>query len=201
VIRLYLVRHGECVRPEGGGLLGQNDVELTELGVRQARSAGLRLAEVPFTRAVSSDLCRAAETARLVLGERDLPLALDPRVREVDIGAWEGLTWDAINANYADASTGFRSPGFAFPDGESVHEVADRVGAVLEEMRAGPEGDVLLVGHFGALSLLLTRALALPDTRWGQFTLEYASITTLHLYEDMAVLTGLNDRAHLVEVA
>ena len=55
---------------------------------------------------MSSDLERAAETARIVLGARDLPLRLDPDWREMRFGDWEGLTWDQIVAAHPELDAG-----------------------------------------------------------------------------------------------
>lgn len=211
MIRLHLVRHGQCEVPADGGMLGQRDVPLTELGVRQALAAGERLRDVPFVAAITSDLRRARDTAELALGERGVPLLVEPRLREFDIGAWEGLAWDGVEARYPGSMEAFTAPhpGLAFPSGESLAGIAERVCAALDDVRRDtPEGDVLVVGHQGSLTVLLARALGLPEWGWSRFILGFASITTLEFHpttgsergNDTPLLVAFNDRAHLAEV-
>jgi broad specificity phosphatase PhoE len=198
MIRLYLVRHGHCERPANGGMLGQRDLPLTELGLRQAQATAGRLRDVRFAAAWSSDLKRAEGTALAVLAGRPPAVRLEPRLREFDIGAWEGLPWPEIEARFPGAGTAYSSEGFAFPDGESLAAVAGRAGAALAELRQEVgEGEGLVVGHFGVLAVLLARALGLPEWGWRRFTVGHASISVLEYHDGEPLLVSLNDRTHL----
>ncbi len=202
MIRLHLVRHGQCEAPGGGRMLGQRDAPLTAIGVGQAAATAARLREVAFVAAFTSDLRRARDTAAIVLGERPLSLRVEPRLREFDIGAWQGLTWDEVEARYPGSTASFTAPrpGLAFPEGESLAGVGRRVGEVLREVRSETAaGDVLVVGHQGALTVLLALALGLPEWGWSRFALGPASVTTIEFHDDAPLLIGLNDDRHLAE--
>ena len=90
--RLLLVRHGETDWNAEGRLQGQTDRPLSDYGRRQARELAGDLEHEALEAIYSSDLARARETAEIV-GERlDLPVVLDPDLREKDWGTWEGLS-------------------------------------------------------------------------------------------------------------
>src|SRR5690606_26806950 len=84
-------RPGRVRRP--GRVQGQTDIPLDEVGRRQAEEAAARLAALAPSRIVSSDLSRAADTARALARRVGLEVQTDPRLRELAFGAREGLTW------------------------------------------------------------------------------------------------------------
>ena len=60
-IRIYLVRHGETEANRKGIIQGQLDTSLNETGIRQAQNVARALQTIPFKKAYSSDLSRAAD--------------------------------------------------------------------------------------------------------------------------------------------
>ena len=90
-MNLYLIRHGESVCNVQRMLYGRTDCALTELGCRQAREVGEKLRGEDISRCVSSPLIRAAESARLALWDRDIPIELDDGLMEQDMGKWENV--------------------------------------------------------------------------------------------------------------
>lgn len=150
---------------------GQLDTELSELGVRQAHAVGRALApRGPWT-IISSDLHRAHETARALATEVGLEVRTDPRLRETDLGAWQGMSHSEVDENWPDARRRWRcSPRWAPPRGESRLDVARRTREVVDELlESSPEWDehpAVLVAHGGAISALTAALLELPV---GQF--------------------------------
>ena len=102
-MRLYIVRHGETKWNRERRLQGSTDVELNDKGIALAKSTGKALAEVPFRRAFSSPLKRAVVTAKLILGERQTPLILDERLKEISFGNWEGRCIDPARKELPDS--------------------------------------------------------------------------------------------------
>jgi broad specificity phosphatase PhoE len=150
-------------------------------------------------------LRRAWETARAVSEGRGLPLFSDPRLRELHFGAWEGLTHDEVRRDYPGALEAWTADPMraAPPGGESLAQLAARVGAFLADLEpgAGPGRTVLVVGHGGSLRVLLCLALGLPPQSHWEFPLGPASLSELNLVAGGAVLTRLNDTHHLREAA
>jgi broad specificity phosphatase PhoE len=92
VTTLLLVRHGETDWNAVGRLQGHTDRPLSDYGREQARRLADELAEEEFEAIYASDLARARETAEIVGVQLQLPVVLDPDLREKDWGNWEGLT-------------------------------------------------------------------------------------------------------------
>ncbi|MCS6845218.1 MAG: histidine phosphatase family protein [Caldilineales bacterium] len=159
---LLLLRHGETEWNLTGRWQGQAaDTPLTDLGRQQARIVAQRLRSYPIQAIYSSDLARAFETAQIVgeaLGLAPIP---EPGLRESDIGAWMGLTWEEIVARFPDevaamlAGQDVRRGG-----GESFTELQARLGATAERIVARHPGQtVLLVSHGAALRSLVAHVL------------------------------------------
>ena len=89
---LLLVRHGETDWNADGRLQGHTDRPLSDFGRRQARQLAEELADESLEAIYASDLARARETAEIVGGRLELPVVLEPDLREKDWGTWEGLT-------------------------------------------------------------------------------------------------------------
>lgn len=161
---LTLVRHGESV----GNLADQKareshaerldleardaDVELSDNGRRQADAVGAWLAaadaEARPTVVLSSPYRRAAETARRSVGELGIEIIADERLRERDLGAFDGLTGAGIRARYPEEAERRSKVGkfyYAPPSGESWADVALRVRTLLSDVRKAFDGAHLWV--------------------------------------------------------
>src|ERR1700722_3209938 len=98
--QLFIVdRHGRTAWNAAGRFQGQADPPLEAMGGGQggdaSRRVGLELARSATTyppTVISSDLQRSAATAAYIAGDLGVPLILDARLREVDLGGWEGLS-------------------------------------------------------------------------------------------------------------
>ena len=98
-MKLYLVRHGQSTGNVGGTLMGQSDHPLTALGEEQARAAAAHLAPLGPMPVRSSDLPRARATAGFIVAAWKGSIVLDPRLREIDMGAYEGRSWEEFEAD------------------------------------------------------------------------------------------------------
>lgn len=161
--RVILLRHGVTDWNADGRFQGQADVPLNDVGRQQARAAGRELAGWGISRIVSSDLSRAAETARLVAKECELDVVADARLREVNVGSWVGLDLDAAARLEPELLPALRA-GRDFrrsPEGETATDAGKRVAlALLDHAESAGDDEVLLaVGHglslrVGALLLM-----------------------------------------------
>lgn len=118
-------------------------------------------------------------------------------MREFAFGAWEGLTWEEIVAS--DARVRDLAPTAAAeytPEGgETFGEVAARVGAFFEELRARPHRRIVAVTHAGPLHAALA-ALELSDEA-PRVSFSPGGVTRLAMTDDGARLISLNDVRHL----
>ncbi len=166
---LILMRHGITGHNASGIWQGHLDTTLSDLGIVQARTAAAALAAYQPHHLVSSDLARAADTAREVADVTGLELTLDHRLREVDVGGWQGLTTADIDERYpgvraaVEAGEDLRRGG----DGELLTEVAVRVRAALDDLfaRMAPGETAIVVTH-GVSARVITAEL----NGWDQQT-------------------------------
>jgi alpha-ribazole phosphatase/probable phosphoglycerate mutase len=196
---LWLIRHGETDWNTDRRFQGWTDIDLSARGRDQARYLAARLADATFARVITSDLKRAVDTARLITGG-GAELTVEPRLREINFGRFEGLTMAEIRERYpADADRWERERGTNPHGGETLDAVAARVGQVLAELQAAPPDPsqrVLISAHGGTLGILLSLALGSDPNRWWQYRLLNCAITELALTPRGPVLLRLNDVEH-----
>ena len=146
VTTILLARHGETDWNRELRFQGHADQRLNETGRRQAGELAARLAPEPIVAIYASDLRRASETAEIVARELELPLQLDARLREIDVGSWQGRTRQELD-------------GAAW-DGESYDRHRLRVVESLHDIARSHPGDrVLVVAHGGTLRRVQEAAL------------------------------------------
>ena len=147
--RLILVRHGQSTHNAQARLQGQADPPLSDAGRAEAELLRPALARFDEDRVLTSDLQRASQTAELLgyPGARR-----DPRLREIDVGAWEGRPLADFPAGPEPA---WRGGPLKADDGESWADLQARVGAVLDELVAAG-GPWLVVCHGGVVRAALS---------------------------------------------
>lgn len=137
---------------------GVADSPLSELGRSQARFVGSVLAEqfaegtAELAGVWSSDLSRANETARILADTLGLgPVRVDARLREADVGEWEGLTSSDIEAAWPGYLQQHRRP----PSFEPFDAVVERVTPALHAIAAEAGGPALVVAHSGVIRTIV----------------------------------------------
>jgi len=217
MLTLVLTRHGLTSRSEPEQHLGQRiDLGLSDTGRAQAAALGRRLGGVAVERIVASPLRRARETAEIIRsGLPDQPaVEIDPRLREMDYGEWEGLTYQQIHERDGAARTRWEADpaANACPGGESGDDVARRATAFLVDLMAWhdarhgsaspDERPVLIVAHSTFDRVLTCVAAGIPVREFRRrLTQDPANLTVLGFEHgggpNDARIVVLNDTAHL----
>ncbi|MDQ1695464.1 MAG: glucosyl-3-phosphoglycerate phosphatase [Frankiaceae bacterium] len=167
--RVVLLRHGRTEWNATGRFQGQLDSPLDLIGKAQALGAAVALAPMEPDAIVSSDLSRAVDTAGAVAAEAGLEVVLDPRLREIDLGEWQGLTRAEARGRfpeeYADWQAGEDSRRGS---GETYAEVGARSAACVVEWldRLGPGGLLVAITHGGTARATIGTLLELPPDTW-----------------------------------
>ena len=190
---VHLMRHGETEWNAIHRLQGQADIPLSDTGRDQVRARRTELKGLRV-HAVTSDLARAVETAQL-MGLCDAPT--DPRLREIDVGRWEGRPVEALMGEDEQAYRDWRFGQHTPPGGERWADFCARTADALHDHAetADRRGiDLLLVCHGGVIRAMLHGMLGLPPERFA--AAEPASVTTIRLGTP-AVLVSYN-KPHLV---
>lgn len=162
--RVLLWRHGRTAWNVEHRFQGQADPPLDEVGRIQSAAAAALLAAFSPVAIVSSDLCRAVDTARSLARLLGLPVSLDPRLRERSLGRWEGLTRDEVGrlhpAEYAHWLAGRED---CQAGSEPRAELGERAVAAL----SGTVGETMVLVTHSATAIALTgRLLGLPVSAW-----------------------------------
>ncbi|MDQ1720161.1 MAG: glucosyl-3-phosphoglycerate phosphatase [Pseudonocardiales bacterium] len=161
--RIVILRHGRTAWNAERRYQGQSDPPLDEVGQAQAiQVAGLIAAMEPDL-LISSDLQRAEHTAAKVASLTGLELTIDARLRERNLGHWEGLTRDEVESRYPDEFADWLAGrDVTRRGGESRQQVADRAVSLV---RGLPEVElVVLVSHGATAMCLSAELLGLPQT-------------------------------------
>jgi broad specificity phosphatase PhoE len=191
------VRHGRTAWNADQRFQGHSDIPLDDEGRAQATALGALLAAERIDVAVASDLQRAAETARIVLGTRALPLRLDPDWREMRFGDWEGLTWPQIVAAnpHLDETRATSARAYAPAGGESFAELCARVARAAERIEGelGEDGVALVATHAGPLHALLHVLLSEGKAPTVRFLT--ASVTRIRRIDGAWQIASLNQTA------
>lgn len=168
---LVLVRHGETVWHSEDRYAGSSDIELTSRGVRQAELLARWARTAGLAAVWSSQLSRAARTARDSAVALGVDLVVDDRLRELDFGEAEGLTKSDLAAAYPSELAAFRADPVEhhLPAGEPPPAAAHRFVACLDDItRAVPDGRVLVVAHTTAIRLAVCHLVGIDLSRYRQ---------------------------------
>jgi broad specificity phosphatase PhoE len=162
---LYLVRHGQTDWNLEGRWQGHADVPLNMQGRQQAVQIASALADTGLAAIYSSDLQRALDTAQVIAAATGLQVRIDPRLREINQGEWQGMLATDIEARYGELlrQRKVNPLSVAPPGGESVQQVRDRVVAAIEAIRQHhPHQRVAVVSHGFALAMVQMHYLNYP---------------------------------------
>lgn len=198
--RFLFVRHGETAWNHEGRLQGQTDVPLGDFGREQARRLARRLADEPLDAAYASDLARCWETATIALAGREIAVVAEPRLREVNLGQWQGHTWAELGAAEAAEVAWVRAdPVNRAPRGGETRFAlqARAVAAVTAIAGRHPDGLVLVVTHGGTLCALLCWALLADLLAVQRIQMDNCGLTVVDVTGGIPRLVSWNDTVHL----
>jgi len=163
--QLYVFRHGETDWNAEGRFQGHMDIPLNDRGREQAQGLVSQLAPFGLQAILSSDLSRAHETARIVGQGLNVPVLIDPGLREAYLGKAQGMTYREILAQFGEDVMGqWRSDlpsdaDISYPGGETGNQVMIRVFSALENFIARePAYDHIGVScHGGVIRRIMQR--------------------------------------------
>ena len=182
--RIFFVRHGESQWNVVNRMQGQNDIPLTEKGIKQANSIANRLVNENIDKIYSSDLKRAYETA-LIIGDRlNLDVTKMKEFREMNFGVWEGKTHDEIMAEYQEQFLYWKKePENTRIDGaETLQELQERSMAALNEIiSSNKEDSILVVSHGVTIKVMILGLLGMSLSNYKNLVIENVSLSIVEL--------------------
>ncbi len=191
---IWLVRHTETDWNEQRRYQSHSDRPLTPAGVARLRTVVEFLREASIDLVVSTGLARTDVLAAAIAGRHEgARRAEDRRLREIDHGRWEGLTYDDVKARFGEkVDERFRDPWRSrVHEGETLAEVTDRVRAAWRELSRTREG-VCVVAHATPLQVLLCGFLGMPMDRHWRVRLDLGGISRVRVEPGGARVRFLN---------
>ena len=201
--KIYLVRHAEAEGNLYRLVQGHFNGVITKRGYEQIRALRRRFEGVQIDAVYSSDLFRARTTARALSEPRNLPILLREDLREVNLGWWEGRTWQEVAAMDKEQLHNFHRDleHFVVRDGETAAQVRDRLMNALRQIAAENEGKTVAVfSHGAAIRILLGTLRGMSLGEIDQTVLgDNASVSLLEAENgELREIYG-NDNSHLVQ--
>jgi broad specificity phosphatase PhoE len=197
-VRLLLCRHAEPEAAARGRVCGRLDVGLSPSGERQSDVLAAALASEHPSALYASPIRRAAETARRMGAALGLEPRLDPRLRELDFGQADGLTYEEVEQRWPDLYENWmRTPTeVRFPAGESFADLKRRAVAAAADIVAAHEGEtVVIVAHAGVIRAVLVDWLSMRDEALFRIEQRYASVNVVEVTDGAVNVRLVNGSA------
>lgn len=182
-MQIVLVRHGATDWNLEHRCQGSSDRDLSEVGLRQAEDIAALLCAESVTAIYASDLKRARRTAEVIGRPHNLPVLIEERIRELDHGHLEGLTFNEIRSNFGSFLTRWRTEPaeLQVPGGERLIDVAERAWLGLNQIveRHAPADKIVVVSHNFPIAGIVCRITATHLNKYRVFRLEPGGITRI----------------------
>lgn len=197
-VQIVLVRHGATDWNLQGRCQGSTDRELSEAGIRQAEQISRLLSGEKFDAVYSSHLRRARQTAELISRPHELPVHIEEKLRELDHGELEGLTFNEIKSRYGEFLARWRTEpaDIRVPGGERLADVADRAWNGLHGiLERHPEAmRILIVSHNFPILGIVCRITNTHLNSYRSFHLDPCGVTRLSHDQNGWSITQVNGR-------
>ena len=201
--KLYLVRHCQAEGNIYRRIHGVTDSLVTPLGRRQIAALAERFREIPVDALYASNLRRTQETAGAIQVYHPLPLVIEPRLHELDTGAWEDRPFGDVGYESPEALWRFNNDPAAWsvPGSERFEDLQRRMREAVEEIAARHPGQtVVCVSHGMAIRGLLASYLNIPSREMERIPHgDNTAVSLLEFDETGVRVVFMNDTGHLTE--
>ena len=201
---VLLLRHGATpLTPQKRfSGVGSSSLGLSADGHDQAQRAakstlvrGAGLVEI-----ICSPLRRCTETAEILAAELGMHVRVEPDLREMDFGKWEGLTYAEVEKRHPNDLAAWKQSAAVAPTGssETFSEVFDRMATLAERLATRYAGEsVLAVTHVTPIKALVAQALNAPASALFRMELSSASYSRIAYTGSEASVRLFNSTSHL----
>ena len=196
---IILIRHGETEWNSQQRMQGHSNSDLSSVGQAQIQALGQWMKNVPFDHIYSSDSLRAKQTAEAITQFSGHELQFDQRLREKNLGVFEGLTSEEARERHPEVFRLFKTAGskYVIDEGESTQQLQDRALEIVDEIRIKhPEEHVLLVTHGGFIRVVMKHSLGLSLETPTRFLIRNTGVFRL-VWEDKWLVSQMGGVSHL----
>jgi len=196
---IILIRHGETEWNSQQRMQGHSNSDLSSVGQAQIQALGQWMKNVPFDHIYSSDSLRAKQTAEAITQFSGHELKIDLRLREKNLGVFEGLTSEEARERHPEVFRLFKTAGskYVIDEGESTQQLQDRALEIVDEIRIKHlEERVLLVTHGGFIRVVMKHYLGLSLETPTRFLIRNTGVFRL-VWEDKWIVSQMGGVSHL----
>ena len=196
---IILIRHGETEWNSQKRMQGHSNSDLSEVGRGQIQELGELMKNVSFDHIYSSDSLRTRQTAEAITQYSGHTLQFDQRIREKNLGVFEGLTSTEAKERHPEVYRLFKTAGanYVIDEGESTQQLLERALEFIEEIRLRhPQERVVMVTHGGVVRVLMKHALGLSIDAPTRFIIKNTGIFGL-IWNENWLVTQMGGVYHL----
>ncbi|MDF2521530.1 MAG: Phosphoglycerate mutase [Clostridia bacterium] len=200
MLRLYIVRHGQTEFNVEGRLQGRMDSPLTEKGLRDAEALGKYLSDISFDMVLASPSKRAQRTAEIICSGKDISIQVEPDMREINLGSWEGRTKEEVLRAYPqEGEIFYNKPHLYKPlEGDNYYDVQERAAAAVKRLADEcQEGNILIVTHTVVVRAIVAYFMGYPMEKLWEQIIEGTSITLLEADHGEIKVAAVGETPHM----
>jgi len=199
---LILARHGETVWNVEKIYRGRTDVNLDEVGIKQAELLGNHLSNWELETIYSSPLRRAIDTANIIARYQKIGIHIAEGLIDFDYGEWQSLSEQTVKNLYPTLHDEWHNNPHKvrMPGGESLEDVKKRAIKVVSVVLSEYQGRIVLVSHRVVNKVLICSLLGLGNSYFWNIKQDVGGITIFNYVDGRFVLTKHNDTSHLKEL-
>jgi len=197
--KLVLARHGETAWNVERIFRGRSEVELDDVGMRQAELLGEYLSNLKLDAIYSSPVRRALDTANIVARYQKIDVRVAQGLSDMHFGEWQSLSEQEVRRRYPALLDEWHSTPerIRMPGGESLEDVRNRSMQVVSGVVSKYDGSVLLVSHRVVIKVLVCSLLGLDNSHFWNIGQDVGGVTIFSYVNGRFVLTRHNDTSHL----
>lgn len=182
-MKLFFIRHGQTDWNVNDKIQGSCDTELNDEGVLQAEELSQNILKQDYmlSKIYSSPQKRAVQTAKILSTATNVKYELHEGLEEINLGEWEGLSWDEVKRRYPTeynewySNRRYTKP----PKGESYQDMLQRVLASIHKINLENTDNVAIVTHNAVIMCLQCYLTNTPFEKMIKFKAENSSITEI----------------------
>ena len=199
-MQLILIRHGETLSNKEKRIQGISDVDLSAVGIEQARLLAHSLKDYPVQTIYTSPLKRTLQTAEIINEFHSREISADPDLMEMNYGDFEGVPFKKILADEKEFIDRWLAgpASVQMPNGESLTQLQERAWRALERIIRKGES-ALVVTHNFTIATIVCRIKNVSLNEFLSACPGNASKTIIGVQNDSIFIEAFNDRSHLPE--
>jgi alpha-ribazole phosphatase len=194
---IYLLRHGETEYGKEKRYLGHTDCNISKEGKEQSKCLANIFAnnKIIIDNIFSSDLIRCKDTINIVFP--NMKVTFLEQLREINMGDWDGLTFDEVKNKYAEdyKKRGENIAGFIPRNGESFNQCQSRAIDVFRNIINSTRGNIVICSHSGFIRTLLCHLLNKDLTDMFNIKQNYGCINIIKVDGNNIFVEGINSNS------